>query len=111
MADFGLPISTDARLSRDPGPALNIRMGEICAASVSAGLNPFHLFKAAQLHWNSPATQTDSVDTHLALFNKILPSDFLHYGYFEELNTSPEDMKLSDIDRAGAICRVAPRPD
>jgi MPBQ/MSBQ methyltransferase len=100
MGDFGLPLSADPDLFGDAGPAMNIGVGEMARRLFARALNPVHLFKAASLHWQARSQHDDLVDAHLALFNKILPSDFLHYGYFDELECKPEDMKLSDIQRA-----------
>lgn len=40
------------------------------------------------------------VDTTLQLYSKIFPGDFLHFGYFENDQCSPEEMSLKDIEKA-----------
>ncbi|MGA3067202.1 MAG: methyltransferase domain-containing protein [Tepidisphaeraceae bacterium] len=63
-------------------------------------INPIHLFKAARLQWKRKSLRQGFVDAQLNLINKVLPTDFLHYGYFDDLEIPPEEMKLSDISRA-----------
>jgi len=41
-------------------------------------------------------------DAQLALYAQILPSEFLHYGYFEECAVTPDRMSLFDIGAAQA---------
>jgi MPBQ/MSBQ methyltransferase len=77
-----------------------IVMREMLSCLFWRALNPIHLFKAARLHWNRKACRHNFVDAQLALITQILPSDFLHYGYFDDLEITPEEMKLADIGRA-----------
>jgi len=39
-------------------------------------------------------------DPQLQLYTRILPDDFLHYGYFDDPRTAPESISLEDIRRA-----------
>lgn len=39
-------------------------------------------------------------DAQLTLYSKILPSGFLHYGYFEDPKTAPEKISFHDIEQA-----------
>jgi len=39
-------------------------------------------------------------DPQLQLYTRILPDDFLHYGYFDDVETTPESISLSDIQTA-----------
>ena len=72
-------------------------MRKMLAGLFWRALNPIHLLKAARLHCNRKANRHAFVDAQLALVTKILPSDFLHYGYFDDPDLIPEEMKLADI--------------
>jgi cyclopropane fatty-acyl-phospholipid synthase-like methyltransferase len=63
-------------------------------------LHPAHLWKAASLQYHRKANRRKFDDHRLELYNKILPSDFLHYGYFDDTTTVPETMSLSSITEA-----------
>jgi MPBQ/MSBQ methyltransferase len=89
-----------AELIRDAAPARRIAAKIILRRILRRALNPLVLFRAARMQHNRRANRHNFADAQLALFNKILPSDFLHYGYFEDLDCLPQDMKLSDISRA-----------
>lgn len=39
-------------------------------------------------------------DAQLTLYSKMLPSGFLHYGYFEDPDTAPEKISFHDIEQA-----------
>jgi cyclopropane fatty-acyl-phospholipid synthase-like methyltransferase len=39
-------------------------------------------------------------DPQLQLYTRILPDDFLHYGYFDDVQTRPESISLSDLQHA-----------
>ncbi|WP_143735372.1 class I SAM-dependent methyltransferase, partial [Neisseria meningitidis] len=39
-------------------------------------------------------------DAQLKLYGEILPGGFLHYGYFDNPDTLPQDISLNDIKRA-----------
>jgi cyclopropane fatty-acyl-phospholipid synthase-like methyltransferase len=39
-------------------------------------------------------------DSQLQLYSRILPGEFLHYGYFDDPETQPQDISLNDIYRA-----------
>ena len=49
------------------------------------------------MQWNRKATKRLYDDHRLELYNKILPSDFLHYGFFDDAEIAPEAMSLSSI--------------
>ena len=58
--------------------------------------------EAAALQYHRKATRRLYDDHRLELYNKILPSDFLHYGYFDDTNSIPEAMSLSSFTAAQA---------
>jgi SAM-dependent methyltransferase len=71
------------------------------AKSIAGRLvQPRHLFRAASLQRNRKQTKRAYDDAQLALFAQILPTDFLHYGYFDDADKKPEDIAISDVHRA-----------
>ena len=58
-----------------PWPLLRSVLGRV--------LNPAHLWKAASLQYHRKANRRLFADHRLEFYAKILPSDFLHYGFFE----------------------------
>jgi cyclopropane fatty-acyl-phospholipid synthase-like methyltransferase len=69
---------------------------------LSRVLNPVHLWRAAKMQWHRKATKRLYDDHRLELYNKILPSDFLHYGFFDNAAIVPEAMSLSSITQGQA---------
>ncbi len=62
--------------------------------------HPGHLWRAIGLHRARKANRRAFDDTRLALYARLLPSDFLHYGYFEDPARLPESISLEDVARA-----------
>ena len=73
---------------------------DILLALLGRVLNPLDLFRALRLQWNRKAHKHAYDDAQLALYSKILPGDFLHFGYFDQPDVPPEEMRLADITRA-----------
>ncbi|HEB33248.1 MAG TPA: methyltransferase domain-containing protein [Spirochaetes bacterium] len=63
-------------------------------------LSPKSLRHLITLSINKKKIKRPRIDVTLKLFSKILPGDFLHYGYFEDVNRSPEDISMSDMAQA-----------
>ena len=71
------------------------------ARSIAGRLvQPRHLFRAASLQRNRKRTKRAYEDAQLALFAQILPTGFLHYGYFDDPATRPSEMSIADVHRA-----------
>ena len=64
--------------------------------------HPAHLWRAGVLHRRRKANRHAFDDTRLALYARLLPSDFLHYGYFDDPARAPESISLEDLARAQA---------
>lgn len=45
-------------------------------------------------------TPTVEGNAQLLLYSRILPSGFLHYGYFDDPDTAPEAVSFADLERA-----------
>ena len=63
-------------------------------------LYPHHLYQVIRLQLGRKKKKRAFDDAQLNLFSKLLPGDFLHYGYFEDVNKKPEDISLNDIYQA-----------
>ncbi len=49
---------------------------------------------------NQQAPSTTLENAQLKLYSQILPGDFLHYGYFENPDVTPEEISLQDFFQA-----------
>jgi len=65
-------------------------------------LLPHHVLRwlgRRRVHRRVPAVHANA---QLALYNRMLPGDFLHYGYFDNPDTPPEAISFDDLHRAQA---------
>ena len=77
-----------------------LRWTTFAGSFLGRALSPGHLVKAARLQKGRKAHRHTYDDAQLALYSQILPSDFLHYGYFDDPSRRPEEISLSDVTRA-----------
>ena len=106
-----LPVSPNDKL-QEPGVA---KPRKSTNALVSAAVlnvmgrlvHPVHLWRAVQFQRNRKRDSRSHDDVQLELYSKMLPGDFLHYGYFDDTDRRPEDMSLTEI--AAAQNRYAER--
>ncbi|TAG53532.1 MAG: class I SAM-dependent methyltransferase [Cytophagales bacterium] len=63
-------------------------------------LNPIHFFKIIYLSYDKKRINRVFADEQLKFYSKILPTDFLHYGYFDDKNIKPEDISVAMIYKA-----------
>lgn len=63
-------------------------------------LNPIKWIKAYQFHQHNAKFDKSTYDLELYLYSKVLKSDMLHYGYFENTEIAPEDISLKAIEDA-----------
>jgi len=63
-------------------------------------LNPINWMKAYSFHKKNKNYDKSSYDLELYLYSKILRSDMLHYGYFEDPDIDPETISLKQIEEA-----------
>ncbi len=61
---------------------------------------PQHLYKVIKHQRNKNNTSRVYDDAQLKLYSNIIPGDFLHYGYFEDVNITPQDISLNAIYKA-----------
>lgn len=64
---------------------------------LSRALHPKHLWAAVQLQRHRKRDSRSLEDVQLKLYSEILPSDFLHFGYFDDPATDPRDMSINDV--------------
>jgi cyclopropane fatty-acyl-phospholipid synthase-like methyltransferase len=100
------PFIGDRLASADPADTLptpdsrRLRAGDMIGGLFSRLVHPRHLWRAAHLHLRRKKDRHSGDDAQLALYSRILPSDFLHYGYFELTEASPEQISLHDFAAA-----------
>lgn len=63
-------------------------------------LKPGHLLKFLKLQRGRKRLKRVKNDAQLKLYSEILTGDFLHYGYFEDPDTNPEDISLNRFEKA-----------
>ena len=63
-------------------------------------LNPLQWIKAYQFHQANAKFDKSTYDLELYLYSKVLKSDMLHYGYFENIDIAAEDISLKAIEDA-----------
>lgn len=63
-------------------------------------LYPNHLWKVVSLQRNRKKGDRAKDDAQLKLYSQILPSGFLHYGYFKDATVKPEDISLNMLEKA-----------
>jgi 2-polyprenyl-3-methyl-5-hydroxy-6-metoxy-1,4-benzoquinol methylase len=95
-------LTPDAPSGKDPGPTARrkARGGAIAKALLGRVVNPKHVTRAIKLHWTRRSHRHTFDDAQLALYARILPSDFLHFGYFDDPQRQPEDISLAEVSRA-----------
>jgi len=85
-----------------PSNGRKLRGTALAGSVLGRAIHPGHLYKAVKLQLGRKAHRHTYDDAQLALYSQILPSDFLHYGYFDDPARRPEDITLSDVTRAQA---------
>ena len=92
--------ATTAPMPIDSAPLQAIRLGHVFRAFLGRVFNPRDLWTATQLWWNRKAHRHTYDNAQLALYSRILPGDFLHFGYFDQTDLLPEETRLADVTRA-----------
>jgi len=67
---------------------------------IMAFINPVKLTKAWFYHKKHPKDKKSNRNSELLLYAKILKNDMLHLGYFENIDTLPEDISINQIENA-----------
>lgn len=77
-----------------------LRLGQILGGVVLRVINPLQLLRAARLHVESRRIRLRADDAQLALYAEMLPSDFLHFGYFDDPDRQALDISLTEFAKA-----------
>lgn len=77
-----------------------MKLSAIIKRSLKQAFRPGKAWKAYQLQKNKKVGARVRNDAQLKLYADILRSDFLHYGYFKDVNQAPEDVSINDIEQA-----------
>lgn len=72
-----------------------LKASTIAKSMVTRACNPKHLLQAAKLQRNRKRDRRTYDDAQLKFYAEILPADFLHFGYFDDIDTRPENMSLN----------------
>ncbi len=76
------------------------KKGSFIAGVLKKIFYPQHLYKVIKYQRNKNKTGRVYDDAQLKLYHTILPGDFLHYGYFTDINIQPHDISLNAIYQA-----------
>ncbi len=63
-------------------------------------INPAALWRIVRMQRGRKKAHRAYDDAELKLYSRILEGDFLHYGYFDDVDVKPGDMSLNDFYRA-----------
>jgi len=69
----------------------------IAGRLITRSVNPKRLWQAFTLQRNRKSHRHTYDDAQLAFYAKILPTGFLHFGYFDDVDRMPEDMSLAEV--------------
>lgn len=75
----------------------NLKVSALLKGIAGRACNPSHLFHALSLQRNRKKIPRGVDDAQLKLYAEMLPREFLHYAYFDDVNTAPEDLSLNRI--------------
>lgn len=74
-----------------------IKASHVTKLVLKRAAHPGHLWQAFQLQRNRKRNSRSLEDIQLKLYSEILPSDFLHFGYFESPSISPQDISINEM--------------
>ena len=81
-------------------PPTRLRGGWILKEIVGRALLPHHVSRWLRRRRTHRRVPTVHANAQLLLYNRMLPGDFLHYGYFDDPDTPPERVSFEGIQRA-----------
>ena len=86
----------------EAGPRLSGRW--VLKQVLGRTLLPHHMYRWLRRRWGGRRghrrVPTVHANAQLALYSRMLPGDFLHYGYFEDPDTPPESISFDALHRA-----------
>ena len=81
-------------------PPTRIRGGWVLKEIVARALLPHHALRWLRRRRTHRRVPTVHADAQLLLYNRMLPGDFLHYGYCDDPGTAPETVSFDSLFRA-----------
>ena len=88
------------RSPSDPAPPTRLQGGWILRQILGRTLLPHHVVRWLRRRRTHRRVPTVHANAQLLLYNRMLPGDFLHYGYFDDPETPPAAISFEDIQRA-----------
>lgn len=82
----------------EAGPRLSGRW--VVSQILGRAFLPNHVYRWLRRRRVHRRVPTVHANAQLKLYNRMLPGDFLHYGYFDDPDTPPEAISFADLDRA-----------
>jgi cyclopropane fatty-acyl-phospholipid synthase-like methyltransferase len=79
---------------------MRIKASQMLGSVLKRVMCPQHLWRVIKLQRGKKRMERVYNDPQLKLYSQILPGGFLHYGYFDDPNTQPQDISLNDIHLA-----------
>jgi MPBQ/MSBQ methyltransferase len=76
------------------------KVGTIARSVARRLVHPGHLARAIHLQRARKRNKRAFGDAQLALLARVVPSGYLHYGYFDDIARQPEDISLAELMRA-----------
>ena len=81
-------------------PPSRLRGSWILRQILGRALLPHHLVRRLRRRRTHRHVPTVHANAQLLLYNRMLPGDFLHYGYFDDPETPPETISFDALYRA-----------
>ena len=81
-------------------PPTRLRGGWILKEVLGRALLPHHVLRWLRRRRTHRRVPTVHANAQLLLYNRMLPGDFLHYGYFDDPGIPPETISFEAIHRA-----------
>lgn len=77
-----------------------LKGSQVVKSIIKRFVYPKHLWKVISLQRSKKRGDRAYDDAQLKLYGQMLPSGFLHYGYFKNANVKPEDISLNMLEQA-----------
>ena len=74
-----------------------LKAGAVAKSVAKRVIHPGHLMRAVKLQRGRKRTKVAFADAELELFAQIMPTGFLHFGYFDDTERQPEHMTLAEV--------------
>jgi len=82
------------------GSSARLRAAGILGRILGRAFLPHHAVRWMRRRRMHRRVPTVHANAQLLLYNRMLPGDFLHYGYFDDPDTPPEEVSFAGLHRA-----------